>query len=123
MIELERDESQDIEVWGDVEFMHVIVRETAETFPHSSPGPGFYVRDEAGERGPFDTLEQAFVAAEKAWGEVTLAPANRLRRDLDIGRADEIGDFLLEYLAEYGAVGIDPQALAQQVFARAEDDR
>ena len=44
-----------------------------------------------------------------------LAAVEQLHRDLD-GRADEVGQFLLEYLAAWGADGIDVQALAQRVI-------
>lgn len=122
MIELDRDDSQDIQVWADSDFSHVIVQETEETYRFGSGGPGWYVRDEDGEHGPFNTFEQALFAADDLWLEISLAPANRLRRDIEIGRTDEIGHFLLDYLAAYGAVGIDPQELAAQVFARIEND-
>jgi hypothetical protein len=117
MIELERayvdePETDRGELWSNPEQTHVISKEDGQ----------YWVRDEAGERGAFDDFAQAFAAAEKAWGEVTLAPANRLRRDIAEGRADEIGHFLLEYLADYGAVGIDVQALARQVFERVGAD-
>jgi hypothetical protein len=123
MIELQRDESQDIRVWADSDFSHVIVEEAEETYRYGSGGPGWYVRDENGERGPSRTFAEAFDIAEELWDdEVSLAPANRLRRDIADGRADEVGHFLLEYLADHGAVGIDVQALAQQVFARVGAD-
>lgn len=122
MIELERDESQDIEVWADGEFEHVIVQETVDTFRLGGPGPGWYVRDVDGEEGAFPTLERALVAARIRWVEVSLAPANRLRQEIAEGRADEVGNFLLEYLATYGPVGIDAQALARRVFERIEEE-
>lgn len=123
-VELERDESGEHEgqVWHDVGFRHVIVEETADTARIDGDGPGFYVRDEESELGPFRTLAGAFAAAERQWGEVTLAPANRLRAEIEDGRTGEIGDFLLMYLAEYGTAGIDAQALAQRVFERIEED-
>lgn len=123
-VELERDESGEHEgqVWHDVDFRHVIVEETEDTARIDGPGPGFYVRDEDGESGPHATLTGALAAAERMWGEVTLAPANRLVVELADGRADEVGEFLLQYLAEYGTTGIDAQALAQRVFERIEED-
>lgn len=121
MIELDRVENQhgeqDVELWADSEYLHVIVREDWE---HSLHAPGWYVRDEDAEEGSFDTFGEAFETAERMWGEVTLAPARRLLVDIAEGRADEVGQSLLEYLAAYGAVGIDVQALAEQVCARQE---
>lgn len=118
MIELSNvtalDAPEGTELWSDEDNWHVIVLETEETYRSA----GWYVRDENGERGPLDDFAQAFDAAQKAWGEVTLLPANRLRADIETGRADEVGHFLLEYLADYGAVGIDAQALAKRVFER-----
>jgi hypothetical protein len=122
MIELERDASQDIQVWADADFSHVIVQETEDTYRYGSGGPGWYVRDENGETGPFNTFEQALYAADDRWIMVSLYPANRLREEVESGRPDEIGQFLLEYLAEYGPVGIDAQDLAQRVFERIEQD-
>lgn len=124
MIELERDESQDTQVWADANFSHVIVEETEDTVRVDIPmAPGFYVRDEDGAAGPWPTLDSALEAAHSQWGDaVALAPALRLERDVAVGRAGEVGDFLLEYLATYGAVGIDARELAQQVFARIEEE-
>ena len=121
MIELELNASQGPQVWGDGSYTHVIVEETEDTAPFSSPGAGFYVRDEGGENGPYPTLARALDQARALWGEVELAPAVRLRNDIELGRADEIGDFLLEYLATYGTAGIDAQALARRVFERIEE--
>lgn len=120
MIELERGESQDIQVWADSDFRHVIVRETEGTYRYGSGGSGYYVRDEIGEVGPYLSLGEAFEMAQDRWGEVTLAPANRLARNLAEGREHAVADYLLEYLAKYGAVGIDVQALAQLVMTRQE---
>src|SRR5687768_12443530 len=124
MIELQRDDSQDFEgtLWADANYSHVIVQETESTYRYGSGGPGWYVRDEDGEIGPFNTFEQALFAADDRWLEISLAPANRLRETIETGRADEVGHFLLEYLADYGAVGIDVQELAQQVFERVGAD-
>lgn len=122
MIELERDTEDPHfpgEVWASHDHMHVIVQETESTVRRGSE-PGWYVRDTNGERGPYDAFDQAFAAAQKAWGEVSLAPANRLARNLAEGREHAVADYLLEYLAEYGAVGIDVQALAQLVMTRQE---
>lgn len=80
----------------------------------------FWVRDTGGDIGVGNDLATALDLARAEWGEVTLAPANRLRENIEIGRVDEIGEFLLEYLAEYGAVGIDTQTLARRVFERIE---
>lgn len=99
-------------LWTDEPNEHVIAEEDGL----------FYVRDENGSSFGFRTFELAFAYAQDLWPEVTLAPANRVARDIAEGRADEVGQFLLEYLAEYGAVGVDVQALAQQVFARIEED-
>jgi len=123
MIELERDDSQDFggTVWHDANYSHVIVYETESTYRFDGGGPGWYVRDEDGEVGPFNTFEQALYAADDRWFEIALGPANRLVIDIESSRSDEAGQFLLEYLAEYGPVGIDAQALAQLVFARVEE--
>lgn len=124
MIELERDDSGDFpgQVWHDVEYRHVIVQETADTAPLTSGGPGWYVRDENGETGPYVDLADAFTAASARWGEVTLAPANRLVLNMTYEDETDAGRYLLEYLATYGAVGIDPQALANLAFARLEEE-
>lgn len=121
MIELTRDESQDIEVWADGELAHVIVHET-EDAPHGYGGSGFYVRDEIGQVGPYLSLGEAFDMACSRWGEVTLAPANRLRAAIEVEDENDVGTYLLEYLATYGTAGIDAQALAQRVFERVEED-
>lgn len=126
MIELERIEDPIFEgrTWTDAANEHVIVHETERFYRGVNGEPGWYVRDVEGEHDRFDTFAQAFdyVNDPEVWGEVTLAPANRLRRDIAEGRADEVGHFLLEYLADFGAVGIDAQELAQQVFARVGND-
>lgn len=119
MIELERDESQDFEgtLWSDANYSHVIVQETPDTA--RIDGPGFYVLARHTERGPFRQLTTALSVASEEWDtEVTLAPANRLRRDIE---HPDGGQFLLEYLAEYGTAGIDAQALANRVFERIEE--
>lgn len=121
MIELERDESQDIEVWADSDFSHVIVHET-EDAPHGYGPAGWYVRDENVKEGPFRTLEVALYAALAQWGSaVTLAPANRLRAAIDVEDENDVGTYLLEYLATYGTAGIDAQTLARRVFERLEN--
>jgi hypothetical protein len=95
MIELERvadvrDPSTG-ELWSDETNEHVISCEDGQ----------YWVRDTYGERGPVRTFEQAFDIAFGRWGgQVTLVPANRLRDEIEEGRTGEIGDFLLEYLAE-----------------------
>lgn len=126
MIELDRVENQygeqDVELWADNEYLHVIVREDWVNHSHD---PGWYVRDEDGERGAFRSFAEAFNAAELLWapvGDVTLAPARRLVADIAESEPWGAGQFLLEYLAAYGAVGIDVQALAEQVFARQEEE-
>jgi hypothetical protein len=123
MIELERDESGDFpgQVWHDANFSHVIVLETEDTVRFDGDGPGWYVRDEVREMGPFNTFEQALYAADDVWREVTLAPANRLARNLAEEDENDGMQYLTEYLAEYGAVGIDAQALANLVLTRLED--
>jgi hypothetical protein len=122
MIELERDESQDTQVWADEDFSHVIVEETGNTWRYGSDGPGWYVRDEDGEAGPFALFADALDAAHDRGWPVTLAPANRLVRDIKQGRSHAIADYLLGYLAEYGPVGIDVQALANLVMTLAEEN-
>jgi hypothetical protein len=126
MIELQRDENpddpegQDVELWHDVEYRHVIVREDWE---HSLHAPGWYVRDEHIELGAFGTFGEALAVAQAAWGtEVTLAPANRLRAAVEVEDENDVGTYLLEYLATYGTVGIDAQALAVRVFERIEEE-
>lgn len=106
------------DLWSDEANTHVIVH---EDWSHSLHTPGFYVRDENGDVGVAGNLGAALMLARAAWGEVTLAPANRLRETIETGRADEVGLFLLEYLAAHGAVGIDAQALARRVFERVEE--
>lgn len=125
MIELERMEDPIFEgrVWTDAANEHVLVLETEDTYRYGSGGPGWYVRDENAERGPVRTFAEAFDIAEELWtDEVSLAPANRLRQEIEQGRADEIGHFLLEYLADYGTAGIDAKALATRVFERVGAD-
>lgn len=117
MIELKRVEDvrdpSTGELWSDETNEHVISQE----------GGRWFVRDEEGGSQGWDTFAQAFADAQDLWLDVvTLEPANRLRRVIAEGRADEVGHFLLEYLADYGAVGIDVQALAQQVFQRVGAD-
>jgi hypothetical protein len=122
MIELERDESQDIQVWADSDFSHVIVEETPDTYRFDGGAPGFWVRYEEGEDGPFPSLDVALIEARETWDdEVTLAPANRLRRDIEDGDENDGMQWLVEYLATYGTAGIDAQALAQRVFERIEE--
>lgn len=114
MIELERLAD---DMWSDEPNAHVIVH---EDWSHSLHQPGFYVRDEDGDVGVATDFAGALLLARAAWGEVTLAPANRLARDIADGRADEVGQFLIEYLAEHGAVGIDAHSLANLVLAKQE---
>jgi hypothetical protein len=123
MITLERVTGEDFpgQVWSNDANTHVIVEETEETYRFDSAGPGWYWRDEDGESNRFDTLDAALQDARRQWGEIALGPAMRLSRNIAEGRADEVGHFLLEYLAEYGAAGIDAQALANRVFARIEE--
>jgi len=99
-------------LWTNEANTHVICEE----------GSRWYVRDESGETGPYADLVDAFTAASARWGEVTLAPANRLRREIETEPADQISHALLAYLADYGAVGIDVQALARRVFERVGAD-
>jgi hypothetical protein len=120
MIELERDESQDIQVWADKDFVHVIVQETEETV-RIGFAPGWYVRDEGGEMGAFEDFALALGVAGDTWGEVTLAPASRLRDAVEVEDENDVGNYLLEYLAKYGTAGIDAQALAKRVFERIEE--
>lgn len=123
MIELERDESQDIQVWADADFSHVIVQETEDTVRVDIPmEPGWYVRDEDGESGPFLLFVDALDgAADRGW-DVTLGPANRLVRDMTNGDETDAGPFLVQYLATYGPVGIDVQALANLALTRLEEE-
>ena len=124
MIELRRitplDSLAGEEFWSDETNEHVIARETEETVRYDGDGPGWYVRDEVREMGPFDDFAQALAEAEGVWREVTLAPANRLRDAIEVEDENDVGTYLLEYLATYGAVGIDAQALARRVFERIE---
>lgn len=123
MITLERVTDTDWpgQVWTDEANTHVIVEETADTVRVDIPmAPGLYVRDENGELGPYSTLELALEFARYAWGPVELGPARRLRRDIAEGRADDVAQFLLEYLAEYGPVGIDVRDLAENVLTLQE---
>lgn len=113
MIELERvyadePETDRGELWSNAEQTHVLSKEDEQ----------YWVRDENGDVGVANDLAKALELAQAEWGEVTLAPANRLAQNIAEGRAGEVGHFLLEYLADFGAVGIDVQALAQQVFER-----
>ena len=122
MIELSRDDSpeQYSEVWADADLSHVIVHET-EAFDRGVSGePGWYVRDEDGEEGPFPTLDLALEAAHLRWGGVSLAPANRLRRDIEDGDENDGMRWLVEYLATYGTADIDAQELARRVSERLE---
>lgn len=117
MIELEK---TDHDLWSDADGLHVIVHQDWTTY--EGLRPGWFVRDEDGESGSWPTLAGALLVAADRWGEVTLAPANRLRSEIETGRADEVGQSLLEYLTTYGTAGIDVQALAQRVFERIEED-
>lgn len=122
MIELdqvENHEDGDVELWADAEYRHVIV---CEDWEHSLHAPGWYVRDEHIELGAFGTFGEALAVARKAWGEVALAPANRLRAAVEVEDENDVGTYLLEYLATYGTVGIDAQALAVRVFERIAED-
>lgn len=117
MIELERHDENDPTgfygvLWTDESNTHVIVEE----------GAHLWVRDESGDVGVANELGTALELARAEWGEVTLAPARRLRDDIELGRSHAVADFLLEYLAEYGAVGIDVKALAQTVLERQEEE-
>lgn len=47
---------------------------------------------------------------------------DRLVEEIEHGRTGEIGDFLLQHLADYGPEGLDVQALARRVFERYEED-
>jgi hypothetical protein len=102
--------TDDEELWQDADQSHVISRE----------GDGWYVRDETGEHGRYSTFGLALEFARFVWGPVELGPARRLRRNVAEGRADEVAQFLLEYLAEYGAVGIDVRDLAENVLTLQE---
>lgn len=46
----------------------------------------------------------------------------RLVGEIETGRIDEIGDFLLEHLAEWGPGDLDVGALARRVFERRNDE-
>jgi hypothetical protein len=118
MIELERTEP---DLWITADEFYAIVELTSDIPALNYQGPGFYVRDNEGDVGPFRTLDEALHAAELRWGEVTLAPANRLRRNIDVEDECDAGNYLLEYLAYYGTAGIDAQALARRVFERIEE--
>lgn len=116
MIELEL---TDRDLWSDTEGLHVIIHQDWTTY--EGLGPGWFVRDENRELGPYAELAHAFTASELIWGEVSLAPANRLRDEIENGDECDAGNYLLEYLATYGTAGIDAQALAARVFARIEE--
>jgi hypothetical protein len=123
MIELEKVDDPHFEgqVWSDKSEMHVIVQETENTYRHGS-SPGWYVRDENGESGPHGSLAEALSGSQWAWQtEVTLAPANRLRDAVEVEDENDVGTYLLEYLAAYGTAGIDAQALAKRVSERIEE--
>lgn len=45
----------------------------------------------------------------------------RLERDIEEGRVDEIGQFLLEHLANWGPEYVDVQRLANRVMERIEE--
>lgn len=117
MIELERRQHNDPTgfygaFWTDEANEHVIAEE----------GGQYWVRDENGDVGVANDLATAFDLATAEWGEVALADANRLRRNVEEGRSGEVDYFLLEYLAAYGTAGIDAQALARRVFERIEEE-
>jgi len=124
MIILERviDPSFPNEVWTDDVNRHVMVCELENTFRYGSGGPGWYIRDEVGEVGPYLSFDEALEMASSRWGAVALGPALRLEKDLAQARVDEGMQFLVEHLAEYGAVGIDVKALAEQVLTRIEEE-
>jgi hypothetical protein len=46
----------------------------------------------------------------------------RLAGEIETGRIDEIGDFLLEHLAEWGPGDLAVGALARRVFERRNDE-
>jgi hypothetical protein len=104
--------TDDEELWQDADQSHVISRE----------GDGWYIRDESGELGAYPSLAAAldYLQVSQVWGPVELGPARRLRRNVTEGRADEVAQFLLEYLAEYGTVGIDVRDLAENVLTLQE---
>jgi len=89
------------QLWSNTEQTHVISKEDAQ----------YWVRDENGNVGVANDLSTALDLAQAEWGDVTLAPANQLVRDMKANRYDA-ARFLVEYLADYGAAGIDVQALA-----------
>lgn len=125
MIELELHTGEDTQVWSDSGHRHAIeyLDEARAAIRYGSE-PGFHIHDESGELGAYPSLAAAldYLQTSQVWGEVSLAPANRLARNIAEGPTDEIGHFLLEYLADYGPVGIDAQALANLVFARVGGD-
>lgn len=50
------------------------------------------------------------------------AAVQALLGQLQTGRVDEIGDFLLQHLADHGPDGFDVQVAAELVFDRIEND-
>jgi hypothetical protein len=109
--------------WTDDVNAHVIVLETDETVRVDIlMEPGWYLRDEDGETGPWPSLDDALTEAEFQWGDaVALGPCARLVRDLHDARPGE-GALrqLVEHLADYGPGGIDVQALAELVLRKEE---
>lgn len=101
------------ELWSNTEQTHVISEEDGR----------FHIRDEAGDLGSYPTLADAFdyLMDSQVWGEVTLAPANRLRHNIDVEDECDGMQYLTQYLATYGTAGIDAQALARRVFERLEE--
>jgi hypothetical protein len=121
MIILERVTSEDFpgQVWTDESNTHVIVEEVGPA-PHGYGDAGFYVRDAVASSVAYATFDEAFAAAQSVWGPVALGPALRLERDVAQGRAGDVAQYLLEYLAEYGAAGIDVRDLAENVLTLQE---
>jgi hypothetical protein len=116
MIELERvytneSETDYGELWSNAEQTHVISKEDGQ----------YWIRDENGDVGVANDLAKAFDLAQAEWGDVSLAPANRLARNLAEEDENDGMQYLTEYLAQYGTVGIDAQALANLLLTRLEE--
>jgi hypothetical protein len=57
---------------------------------------------------------------DKSYADMT--PAERIEWTVENGRMDEIGDLLLQYIADYGVDDIDAQGLARRVWDRMNEE-
>lgn len=60
------------------------------------------------------------MSEQRAYADMT--PEQRIQWTVENGRLDEIGDLLLEFIADYGADGIDAGRLARRVFERIDEE-